>query len=311
METRLKKLPPRKRHELEQVVAILREEFAHAAASEARDLEAGTGAPAPQLLKIILFGSYARGSAVDESHIPGGYRSDFDILAIVDREDAAQVVPYWEKAEARLLEALIANQMKTPVGLIVHTLDEVNAMLAGGQYFFLDIAKEGILLFDAQGAPPLVKPVPPNWETAYPWAKKYYEHWIGEARRSLNDANLLKEARSFNNAAFLLHRSTEAAYNALLLTLTMYTPKTHNLAHLRNLAEVYDPRLIAAWPRALKRERRLFELLKRAYVEARYSEHYKVTPGELTWLCDRIAHLQTLVAETCLERLTAYSERKH
>jgi hypothetical protein len=39
----------------------------------------------------------------------------------------------------------------------------------------------------------------------------------------------------------------------------------------------------------------LFELLKRSYVEARYSEHFKVTEDELVWLGECAEKLQKLV----------------
>jgi hypothetical protein len=43
--------------------------------------------------------------------------------------------------------------------------------------------------------------------------------------------------------------------------------------------------------------------LRRAYVEARYSEHYAITAEELAWLGERVAVLQGLVREVCRERL--------
>ncbi len=43
----------------------------------------------------------------------------------------------------------------------------------------------------------------------------------------------------------------------------------------------------------LRRERRLFELLKRAYVEARYSGHFAISREELTWLAGRTRFVRT------------------
>src|SRR5690606_8968089 len=74
-----------------------------------------------------------------------------------------------------------------------------------------------------------------------------------------------------NAAAFALHQAVERAYGCFLLTYTFYFPRSHNIKFLRSLAEDKEARLIAAWPRDSKIDRRRFELLKRAYVEARYS----------------------------------------
>ena len=53
------------------------------------------------------------------------------------------------------------------------------------------------------------------------------------------------------------------------------------------------------WPKA----RRRFELLSRAYVEARYSPNYAITREELGWLLERVQLLQTTVATICEERV--------
>lgn len=57
-------------------------------------------------------------------------------------------------------------------------------------------------------------------------------------------------------------------------------------------------------PRESKFERRAFELLRQAYVNARYSPHFKISEDELTWLTERTARLQQLVERVCRERLS-------
>jgi HEPN domain-containing protein len=104
--------------------------------------------------------------------------------------------------------------------------------------------------------------------------------------------------------AFLLHQATEALYHCVLLTLNLYSPKSHRIKVLRSQAEGIDNRLIAAWPRDSRFSRRCFELLSRAYVEARYSSKYKITDEELAWLVERVKTLQELVETICRERLS-------
>ncbi len=76
MRTTVDHLPDGKRRELAFVVDIIREGFAFAVARRTmprlRDA---------RLLKIILFGSYARGDWVEDP--VGRYFSDFDLLAVV------------------------------------------------------------------------------------------------------------------------------------------------------------------------------------------------------------------------------------
>ena len=108
-------------------------------------------------------------------------------------------------------------------------------------------------------------------------------------------------------AAFNLHQATERLYHCVLLVVTLYSPKSHKLNFLRSQAEQLDARLIATWPRSTKFEQRCFELLRRAYVDARYSPHYKITAEELAWLGERVTVLQGLVETICDDRLTATS----
>ena len=46
-------------------------------------------------------------------------------------------------------ELAIDKTLRTPVNFIVHTLGEVNDGLAHGRYFFMDVAKDGIALYEA------------------------------------------------------------------------------------------------------------------------------------------------------------------
>ena len=74
MKTSLEHLPERKQRELARVVGIIQEEFADLVERSKSDAKKDG-----QIFKIILFGSYARGTWVDEPHTSKGYRSDFDI----------------------------------------------------------------------------------------------------------------------------------------------------------------------------------------------------------------------------------------
>lgn len=108
-----------------------------------------------------------------------------------------------------------------------------------------------------------------------------------------------------NEAAFVLHQATERLYHCVLLVFTLYSPKSHKLNFLRSHAEEGAPELIAAWPRADKFSRRCFDLLRQAYVNARYSPHYEISDEELRWLGDRVTELQAMVKVVCERRLLA------
>ncbi|MDB5580837.1 MAG: nucleotidyltransferase domain protein [Bradyrhizobium sp.] len=253
--------------------------------------------------KIILYGSYARGGWIDEPHTAKGYQSDFDLLVIVNQKDLTDRVAYWERAEERLHRELgITKSLRTPVNFIVHTLQEVNDGLAHGRYFFMDIARDGIALYQADETE-LHQPKPKTPEQALAMAKEYFEEWFPGAMRKHKLARDAIEQDFLKEAAFLLHQTTESLYHTVLLVLTFYTPHVHNLGFLRAQAERAAPRLFNAWPRAMQKERARFEKLKDAYVKARYSKHYRITEEELAWLSERVEELGRLVHSVCTERL--------
>ena len=297
MRTDLDHLPPAKRRELERVVQILFEEF-----EEARALATQDWKRKGRILKVILYGSYARGGWVDEPHTAKGYRSDFDLLVIVNDKRLTDRVDYWSGADDRLLRELgITKTLKTPVNFIVHSLQEVNDGLAHGRYFFMDIARDGIALYESDDRK-LRTPTPKTPEKALEMAKEYFEEWCPSAMQRFAGSKFYMEQGYLKPAAFELHQTTEFLYHCVLLVRTFYTPHVHNLAFLRGQAEKLDPQLTHVWPSG-RRERAMFAKLKEAYVKARYSRHYRITIEELTWLAERIEELGRVVHAVCSDRI--------
>ncbi len=298
MKTSLDHLPPAKQRELERVVQILFEEF-----GEATALATQAWKKKGRILKVVLYGSYARGTWVDEPHTAKGYQSDYDLLIIVNDKRLTDRVEYWARAEERLIRELsITKTLRTPVNFIVHTLQEVNDGLAHGRYFFMDVAHEGIAVYQADDSE-LHEPKPKTPTQALAMAREYFEEWLPGGQQFLATAQFSANRGWSKKAAFLLHQATESYYHCVLLVCTFYTPHVHNLAFLRTQAERIDPRLIEVWPRDTRAERARFEKLKDAYVKARYSKHYRITEDELAWLGEHVEALGQVVETICAERI--------
>jgi HEPN domain-containing protein len=232
-----------------------------------------------------------------------GYRSDYDLLIVVNKKSFADEHDLWEGIDEQLLKEQIGHRIETPVVPIVHTLADVNDQLARGRPFFVDIARDGIVLYEQPGHP-LAEPKPLTAEEERTEARTSFEQWFDGASRMLHIAQEALKKDFLNEAAFLLHQTTERLYHCVLLTLTLYSPKSHRIKVLRSQAEGVDNRLVAAWPRDSRFSRRCFELLSRAYIEARYSSKYAITNEELTWLVERVKSLQEVVETICRERLS-------
>jgi predicted nucleotidyltransferase/HEPN domain-containing protein len=301
MKSSLEHLPEGKRRELAFVVEVVREGFAFAIARRTMPRLRGG-----RLLKIILFGSYARGDWVEDP--VGRYFSDYDLLVVVDREELTDVPEFWAKTEERLLEELAAGRnLRTPVSLVYHSLDDVNEKLKLGRYFFIDILRDGILLFEEPGFA-FVEPQPLTPGEALRETQEYFEEWFESASAFSDGADYYRGIQRPKEAVFNLHQAAERFYHCLFLVRALYSPKTHNLNQLRALTEAIEPRLKEVWPRATKFERRCYELLREAYVKARYSRHYRISDEQLEWLSDRVALLRSVVREVCEERIATLAE---
>ncbi|ARM11058.1 nucleotidyltransferase HEPN domain-containing protein [Rhizobium phaseoli Brasil 5] len=283
-------MPLRKQRELDRVLEILHEEFEDA-------LKDGTAEfkKRGRILKVILFGSYAKGGWVDEPFTMKGYRSDFDLLIIVNNRKLCEFAEYWYKAADRLIHD---KTIETPVSFIVHSRREVNSYLKEGQYFFSDIRKEGIVLYELDDEP-LAEPKPLSPADRLRMAKEHYADRFSLAQTFLKGSEFYARERQLRVAAFELHQSIEQAYSCVLLTLTNYGPPSHNIKFLRSLAEEQDHRLAEAFPRDQHRERAWFNTLNEAYVKARYSKHFEISEEALGWLTERTALLLELVKTVC------------
>lgn len=290
-------LPKVQQFELQRVQAVLMAEFAEAVA-RATSASRKNG----KIYKIILFGSYARDDWVDEPE--SGYQSDFDLLVIVSHRDLTDIEHYWYVAEDKILrDASVAR----PVNIIVHSLEEVNQSLGRGEYFWVDIARDGIILYELP-CHPLATPKPLTAADAHVMAKEYFDDWLTKIDDSIEIAEFCIERKKWKDAAFTLHQATERAYICFLLVQKLYFPKSHNIKFLRSLAEDNEPRLIDAWARDARVDRRRFELLKRAYVEARYSPAYAIGIDDLNAILVSVRNLRDIVEQVSRERVDELRE---
>ncbi|MGP3710364.1 nucleotidyltransferase and HEPN domain-containing protein [Brucella sp. RRSP16] len=300
MKDRIDHLPHVKQRELQRVLEVIFEEFEDALKEGSAEFK-----KRGRIVKAILFGSYARGTQVDEPHTGKGYRSDFDLLIIVNNRKLADF-EFWRKTEDRLIRL---RDVQTPVNFIVHSLREVNTRIKEGRYFFTDIRKEGIVLYELDPEP-LAQPGILNPEDAYRIAKEYFDDRLPHARNFVLTANFCIETGIFKEAAFLLHQAIEQAYSTFLLVTTNYSPSSHNLKFLRRLSEGQRNELAKAWPQDQQRYKAWFNIVNEAYVKARYSPHFDITEEALRWLLRQTNALIDEIEKICAVQLKKMSEAR-
>src|SRR3546814_9267685 len=103
MRTGLDHLPAVKRRELERVARVLFDEFEDAVKTKRSDKRKGG-----RILKLILFGSYARGDWVEDR--ASGYISDYDLLVVVNADTFTDLQTWWAVADDHLVRELTVTR---------------------------------------------------------------------------------------------------------------------------------------------------------------------------------------------------------
>ncbi|WP_341755843.1 HEPN domain-containing protein [Candidatus Tisiphia endosymbiont of Ptychoptera albimana] len=261
-----------------------------------------------KIAMIILFGSYARGDWVQDEykkgHITYSYQSDLDLMLVMKKGKHAGLagLSIEDKIEKRLEKKSLRSPFELWVTLVLESIKTVNSQLEKGHYFFSDIKKEGILLYDS-GEFQLAEAKNLPWEERRQIAREDYEYWFARGKGFFIDCKYPLKREDYALSAFYLHQTTESFYNAILLVCSGYKPKLHDIRKLGSIAGNYNEELCQIFPHSSVEQRQCFRLLEQAYVEARYNKDYRITKEQLLYLIDRVKKLKTVTEKICLERI--------
>ncbi|MFA6716511.1 MAG: HEPN domain-containing protein [Victivallaceae bacterium] len=256
---------------------------------------------------VILFGSYARGDWVEDRYIGDDgivyeYKSDYDILIVI-KDPRKYEHKYPQEKIAKKARSL---GVRTDLSVIFHSVWAFKRAVNKGFYFFADIIQEGIMLYSSGRVPlPEIKELSVRERKYY--AQKDFDNWFKSASEFYIDFENAFKRASYKNAAFLLHQAAERFYTTVSLTFTSYKPKLHDLEKLGIRAQTLSDEFKDIFPRETQKEKDLFDLLKRAYVESRYNMEYEITGEELECLAGRVKLLQATTEKVCKEKIESFT----
>ncbi|MDB5137032.1 MAG: hypothetical protein JWP37_3635 [Mucilaginibacter sp.] len=261
--------------------------------------------------KIILFGSHARGDWTEDTYIENraifSYISDYDFLIVIKKngQKEYEIVSKIVNGTAHYINSL------SP---IVHDIEYVNYGLARGQYFFTDIVKEGILVYDTNSYQ-FSEPKPLTTYEQKEDAEFYFNEWCESGLRLLELTKVsfelaLKKSFVFNEVVFLLHQTTEKLYAGVSLIFTGYKPKTHNLNDFRKYTKYISDELNQAFcfPKGDAEQVRLFDILQKSYIDARYKPNYNISKEDLVELIKKVENLKEIIVRICKERINSFNK---
>ena len=240
---------------------------------------------------IILYGSYARGKYViwDETYDERGgttyYQSDLDILVICDTRDA-------NKAERHAREVIVpkydtrmeGKRHPAPPSIIVENPTTINRAIRRKQYFFYEIIKDGILLYN-DGTFQIGKPEKLPYREIKQYAEEEYAECFPLAEGFLRHGHLDKEEENYKLGSFELHQACERYYKTFTLVYSGIRPKSHELKVLGAMVRSCSREFANVFPTHTFEDNKAFDKLCRAYIEARYNRLLTVSKEHDSGMC--------------------------
>jgi len=105
-----------------------------------------------------------------------------------------------------------------------------------------------------------------------------------------------------------LHQACENLFNAILLTFILRNDKEHNLDEFFKASCGYVPELIRIFPAENEDEERLFKILVRSCIEARYNPEFKVNRENIEDLMVKVGKFGEVTGQACERRIKEYGE---
>ena len=285
-------LPERKQRDLHELAALIRDEV-------------------KDVVMIILYGSYAANTYVERDErrdygVRTIYMSDYDLLVVTKRRLGERE----STVEARVRERFAAgkNDENLPRPQIINeSISKLNDALTMGRYFYVEIVAKGIMLYDS-GECQLATPGELDYAEIKKMAEEYYDDKFSDGLDFFKGANFYYQEENYHMTAFMLHQATESFLKTIPLVYILYGYKEHDLQFLIEKCKPYTLELAKVFPCDTDEEKRLFDLLRRAYLEARYNKkNFIVTKADIDALVPKIELLRDIVEKVCEEQIVRYN----
>ncbi len=214
-----------------------------------------------------------------------------DCFLLVLMRDLCDKEPYeWQDK--------IENHCKkiVPVTVIVLQYTTFEEWLKAGHQFAYTVWQSAALIYES-GSVCCTVPDHTGVETTGREGECFYREGLAKAREFLAGSELFRVRKQYSLAAFMLHQSAEQALRTLLQTATGYHINTHSIDRLIRCASLVAYRLPDIFSQKTEQEKRLFNLLQRAYTDTRYTTMYSISREDLAALTEKVRHIHEILSD--------------
>ncbi len=245
---------------------------------------------------IILFGSYSRNEYKEEKDLDpqrrSGKVSDYDILVVTKQYETAMKLSLWHEIGV----ACRLNEDSPHTRIIAQTVKRLKVILKDHHFFYTDIVREGVLLYNPHQRKLHIPAQIPKRELER-IARAHYNNWFSDANDFYAYFEFGFQRETYNTAAFQLHQAAECCLKCLLAVLTNYIPRDHWLWELEIQVSAAFEEILTIFPRGSNEERDRFENFDKAYISARYHDDYHISKEDLLYFAERVKLLIHKTAE--------------
>lgn len=132
---------------------------------------------------------------------------------------------------------------------------------------------------------------------------KLYNETIIRVQEFLAGANLFCIRNQYKIAAFMLHQSAEQCLRTLLKITTGFHCNTHNIERLSKYVGMLNPCLAEMFPQKTGKDKHLFHLLQKAYIDTRYKDDYGIHQSDLVALTEKVNKLKELLQKVWQDKI--------
>lgn len=230
--------------------------------------------------------------------------SDYDIMIVTEQRMGNNEHAVY----ARILRRFFENkawEIHTHPQFINESISELNKALDKSRYFYTDIKKDGVMLYD-NGQYKLTRRRKLDYVEIAEMAQEYYDDKFPFANRFFANAKRDRLDGELRMSAFNLHQATENYLRTIPMVFILYGYKEHDLSFLMNECKKHTLEIYKAFPQDTDEERRLFKLLQDAYVQARYNKNFVVTAADIDALIPKIEYLRDTTERVCEDQINYY-----
>lgn len=184
-----------------------------------------------------------------------------------------------------------------PVTIILLETSLFNDWLATGHLFARLVFPSAISVFEGDNLS--LSPIGEyNPATEQKALEKRFRDGLSKSQEFLAGAELFTLRKQYRLAAFMLHQAAEQTLGTLIKIGTGYHYCTHNIERLTRYAGLVSCRIQDVFTKKTDKEKRLFTILQKAYIESRYSEDYSVGLTDLAELSEKVRIIQDILVES-------------